>query len=397
MKKIKNGLAVSCLVLGSQHAFAHTEHNQNIRTELHAYSSFTYRSDAVVEPGQSYQIPGALLGGEAVPAEKGFNFDEALLEGTLNTAHHYYISGKLSAHNSDSIELENLWLTVPNIEYLASITLEVGKINSEVSPSANWHASQHPLSESSLLGDIYFGRHFNDMGLRLTRTIGFVHLGAEVFDGDNWPATSGEGSASAFLQLDFSWRDTMAKLRGWHMQSQANNRTDTRYTGSHSHGGNVVSSPSTEYFFTGNVDTSGVMAELSYGFTRGRVYLESEWIVAESEGDIANSTQRSFYENRYEGYRVLLGLNYAQHFLTMQYEEIALQNDLLSAVTSVFAEGANLVNNGFEPSRAVVSWSYQLNPDVRVRLEGVSEKTLSEEEITKVNVGLTWQRSLLGK
>lgn len=373
---------------------AHTEHNKNVTTSIHAYSSMTYRSDAVVGPGESYLIPGALMGGEALPGEKGLNFDEAILEGTLNTEHHYFVSAKLSAHSSDSIELENLWLTVPDIEYLASITLEAGKINSEVSNVANWHASQSVFSESSLLGDVYFGRHFNDTGLRVTRTMGVLSLGAELFDGDNWPASSGEGSAAAYAYTNFSLMGTFTKLGVWHMQSRANNRTDTRYNGSHSHGGNVVSSPSTEYFFTGDTNTSGVATEISYAFTRGRLYFEAEWIIAESEGEIANTTQSSLYENRYEGYRVMLGMNYANHFVHLQYEEIALQNDLLSPVTSVFAESANLVNNGFEPYRAIASWSYQLNPDVRVRVEGVSEKTVSDEELTKVNLGIVWQKSL---
>ena len=382
---------VACVV---NTASAHLEHNKNVRTEVKGYTSFTYRSDAVVEPGQSFQIPGALMGGEALPQEKGFNFDEALLEGTLNTEHHYYVSAKLSAHSADAIEVENLSITIPEISYLADSTVDIGKISTKASPIANWHASKSAFSESSLLGDVFFGRHFNDTGVRLERNFGFLLIGAEAFNGNNWPASPGEGTASAFLQTRFTFGEVVLQMSGWGMKSRAENRTDIRYTGSHSHGGNVVSSPSTEYFFSGDIDMAGAGVKATYRLSKGEIFAEGEWIQSESDGQIANSTQSSLYQNQYDGYRLALGLRYAKHMLELQYEEVALMNDLLSPVTSVFAENANLVNNDFEPSKGIMGWTYNLNNDVRLRLEAVSEKTVSMEEVNKINFGFVWQRSL---
>ncbi len=388
------GVTIPALSILASPSRAHIEHLEEIDTQVQALSSFTYRSDYVVEPGQPYLIPGALMGGEGVPSEKGFVFDEAQLKGQWKSPHHYYLEAKISAHASDEIEIENLAFVAPSVAVLGGATFEVGKLGTETTSTANWHSSQNIFSEPNLLGDVFFGRHFNDVGFRISRVLGPMRLGIEGYNGDNWPATSAKGTAAAFAQFDFRLALFDMSVDIWGMQSQAQDRTDTRYSAGHSHGGNIISSSSTNFFFAGDIAQYGGIARLKREFGDSEIRADFEWISSNAEGDIYNATQTSLYENLNEGVRIFLAYRLAKHTLSMQYEEIALQNDLLSPVTSLFAESANLINNGFEPSKTIVSWSYDITPETTLRIEGVTDNSLSDKGVNKINLGLKWQRVL---
>lgn len=376
-------------------AFAHMEQQPHIKTGVNAAASFTWRSDSVLEKTEPYLIPGALMGGESVHSAKGFNFDEALLGGTLTTAHRFYIDAKITAHTSDELQIENLAIVLPEIKNLGNGTLALGKLNSETTETASWHATSNRFSEASLLSDIFFGRHATDIGIRASGNIGVFRVGAEIFNGDSWPASKGEGSTSLFIQYDVSFANLDLSADFWGTQSHAKNRTDTRYSAGHSHGGTVISSPSTEYFFSGDIASLGAVLNIAYDIQTLGFYGQAEWISSKSEGDIRNTTQSSEYENQYDGYRLLLGATYGKHEVSAQYEEVVLENALLSPVSGVFAQNANLINNGFEPSKTLLGWRYQLNPELALRVEGVVDKSVSQDAVNKFNVGVIWKGSIL--
>ncbi|MBX2859160.1 MAG: hypothetical protein KTR17_10890 [Cellvibrionaceae bacterium] len=374
---------------------AHSLDTQQFKNQLTGLAAFTWRSQELVANNEAYLIPGALLGGEALPDHKGATADELQLAGVLATDSNYYVIANLSAHRRETPDIENLYLVAPNISYLANINLEVGQLTTEVSEIANWHAPQSDFSEASLLADIFFGRHFSDVGLRLSRTFSALHLGVEVFNGESWPASTGQGSASLFAQWQFNFNLGQFNFNTWGMQSQAKNRSDTRYSGGHSHGGTIVTSPSTNYFFDGETNSFGALSELNVNLGEFNVVAQFEWIRAQSEGELFSVSQRSLYENDYEGYRVHFSVARNKHRLSVRHEQVALLNNFLSPVASLFPQEANLVNNTFEPTKTIVAWSYQLNSDVRLRLEGLSEKTVSEHSEDKFNLGIVWRRDFL--
>lgn len=405
MKKIKPNTRFYFATIGaifgahSSPCLAHNEQSILPSTALNVSASTTYRDSSPTEAGEPWLIPGVILGGEALPPQKGFSLDDISLLGHYNINNTYSVSAKISAHghgNDNNIELENIWLTWDAKILRTHSYLEIGKITTQVSPSASYHASLSEFSESPVISDVFFGRHFNDMGIKLKFSQGIINAGVELWSGDTFPASGNEGAISAFFSIDPRWEKLQANLSAWTMNADALNRNDDRYGNGHSHGGINVESAASSVYFTGDTQMSGAHASLSYTFPWLKMNLETEFIQSSSDGTLKDDgSQTSLYDSHYEGFRNLVGLEIHNHTLNIQHEELSLDNTFLNAINLIFLNQTGLQNNGFNPGKLMVSWQWRFHPDFRFRWEYIQDSTISQDKLNRSAIGFIWHRRFI--
>ncbi|TYK66120.1 hypothetical protein [Colwellia echini] len=375
-------------------------------TSLKALAALTYRNNQIVPNGEIWQPNGFLIGGEAIPAEKGASLDDIQLQGYLNINHDYYVAAKLSGHSHDgesNVELENFWMGTEF--YLAEqrFQFEGGKMTTDVTETLNYHAATGIFSQSPLSAEVLFGGHFNDIGLRLAlidsmdeQLISDVSntgykLGIEVFNGDNFPASEGEGTVSLFSHVNYQYQNFSTTAKLWLMYSGAENRVDDRYSEGHNHGVTVID----ETYFTGDTFNTGVYLDATYDYQAWRFGTEFEWIQAQVDGQVFTTTQSANMESRYDAYRLLASVQRDLHSIYVEYEILTAQNKF-SQTTELFIDSIGLNNNGFEPNRFSVAWLYAFHPDFNLRTEWMRDESNNPSDVNDVfSIGIQWQYDIL--
>src|SRR5690606_13299209 len=155
------------------------------------------------------------------------------------------------------------------------------------------------FADASLTSDAFFGRHFHDDGIRLWRhqPDGFS-FGAEIWHGNAFPATPGNGAADLFANLHRQYGHLTLNVGGWLMLANAEHREDHRYSESHSHGGGGAAA---EIVFEGETRLAGLHALLDWKLAHARhLRLEAEWIALDTEGEIAYDTRHADLDSRYQ-------------------------------------------------------------------------------------------------
>jgi hypothetical protein len=374
---------------------AHTETNDQLSNYLYSSAAFSYRSDSSVSEGQPYLIPGAHMGGEALAYDKGGSLDDAQLAAGYCVNDNYQVSAVINAHEHNgnhAIELENFWLSAHYLQMPVELRFVIGKISSNITASANWHASQSRFSEASLMSDVFLGRHFNDIGVRSELRTHYGQLGVELWSGDSWPAANDDGAVSVYMKIQPSWLGSGSEIGLWGMNIDANNRSDNRYSEGHNHGSDITSSTS-EYNFNGDGDLTGAYLTLVLPLKPLTFLAEAEWIQAKSRGTLANDSQVTDYENNYTGSRFLLGLQYKDHTVLAQHEELAFDNNFFGDVPSAFINNANLMNNGFEPSKTTYAWHWKLQENLTLKL-AYTDLTIQSDVDHRdyTSVSLVWSK-----
>lgn len=395
-------------ILASINSFAHDTLEILPASSLTALGSITYRNSNAVEAGQAWQIPGVLLGGEALPSEKGLVMDDLQLLGHYKVNNTYSVSAKLSSHShgeENGLALENIGFTWDTANLLTGTFAELGRITTDTTRTAYYHAAESPFSEAPLLSDVFFGRHFNDMGAKFRYHPGPLSLGLEAWSGDAWPFSDNTWAHSAYIGIRSQWQGGEIQLRAWAMHGSAIYRSDQRYGNGHSHGGQNIQSPAADIGFTGDSEMSGVSMISQYDFGALQLKAEGEIIQSRAQGLLSNTTnQESAYESTYDGIRGLLQLQVQSHKFSIQYEELTLENIFLDAINLVFLEQTGLQNNGFSPSKTMATWMWQLHPDFALRVEWIDDQSRSSgntlndiptnDNDRRGGIGLVWQRRL---
>ena len=356
----------------------------------------TYRNNQINNNNNIWQPQGYLLGGEAVPSEKGLSLDDVQLLGYLNVNNNYYVASKISGHShsgENSIELENLWIGTEFYLSEQLIQLEAGKITTEVSDSLNYHSSTDTFSQAPLSTDILFGRHFNDLGARVTFINQNYKLGLELFNGENFPSTSGDGSISAYSHWNLEANNIKFSVKAWLMYSRAVLREDTRYSDEHSHGVNLDGL--IESFFSGDTLNSGLYVGATSVYENWRFHSEFEWINTQVDGQVFTETQNATMDSEQNAYRLTASLGRKNHSLHLEYEILSTKNQF-GQTTQTFVEQVGLSNNGFEPNRASIGWHYAFHPDFTLRTEWIKDESYEPGLINHiVSLGVQWRYNIL--
>jgi hypothetical protein len=402
LKCIKPIWLLSLLSIVYQPAMAHQKVSLSEQDSIKVFAAITYRNNQIVESGEVWQPQGFLVGGEAVPAEEGASLDDVQLQGYMNLNKEYYVAAKLSAHShsgENSLELENLWFGTEFQFSQQMFQVEVGKISTEVTDTINYHSATDIFSQAPLSADILFGRHFTDVGARVTlaNSINKLNIkykfGVELFSGDNFPATSGDGSISAFSHFSFQRQSFQSVAKLWVMYGKAEQREDVRYSEGHSHGvsvDNVVQS-----FFTGDTLSTGAYLGGTWEFDQWRFHGEFEWIQAQVDGHISTTTQSAYMDTVQNSYRLAIFVERKKHSIHLEYEILSADNQF-SQTTETFIEQIGLSNNGFEPNRLSAGWHYAFHPDFILRTEWMIDESNESSQVNSiVSLGIQWRYNLL--
>ncbi len=384
----------------SQFTLAHTNQAADQEpiqgTSVSAAASVTWRDNGVVESGSAWQIPGALMGGEALPVTENTTVDDVWIK-----LHHYSASGvygliEISSHEgTDSASLHHAMVGLRKPWQDVILRWEAGRSSALFSPSNTEHASERLFSETPLVYDVFFGRQYNDEGMRLRTSYGGFELGIESWRGAAFPATSGEngGAKDIYLQYTYNknaWQWTMGS---WWFQADAQQRTDQRYNSEHNHGSTVsITVPSTE--FSGTTETYGFFWRNQWQLSeRSAVNFDAEWLWSQVSGDLRDATRQAQLDSDWQGGWVQVAFNYEGHALALRQEKLILDNQLRGAAANQLALDSGLINDGHEPSRTTLLYGFKITPNLRLRLEWTQDES-SIEDIQRAAIGLVWQQAL---
>ncbi|TXH69149.1 MAG: hypothetical protein E6Q83_10365 [Thiothrix sp.] len=354
------------------------------------FSASTYSSQAKDVHGL-WRIPGLLMGGEALPNAKGAQLDDAHLwaryQWQPNTTVHAAI-GRHAGHTELSVE--NLYLDYQPPS-LKKLNLAAGLVDAKFSPNASSHPSTRELAETSLLAQAFWGDSIHDLGLQLDWQVHpQLKLGMELYDGDFFPASKGEGVQVLFAQTAQSWRQWQFKAGVWGLQAKALERADERYQVGHSHG-SAYTPP--DIRFSGDSALAGVWLESSLALSEKlQAHVDYEAVQAKTIGSLSETNYRAHYQAEHLGYAFNPSLAYGAWKLSYRFEKLSLDNRLTGAGAEVLAQDANLLNSR-QPQRQTLQLAWQAHKNLRLRAAYTQDETLPKVD-ERFSVGLVWQQVL---
>ena len=374
--------SIPALIIGlltSQIALSHEAESADkplVTTGLSVYLSYSYRDKSYLETDSEWQIPGALMGGEALPVEDDAALDDA-------TADYQYAFSpnngiQLSAeahggHGETEFKFSHYWyLHQWQLDDAKKLRIEVGRMAGIFTSGANWHASQDEYSEASLTSDIFWGRSLIDTGIRGSYFSGPWTLGLGLWQGHSWLADNGS-AGDVFAKYQGNVRAANYTINAWLLAAEADTRRDTRYFGGHAHGNVVVTSSDAN--FSGDIQAYGLDAELSIATsTASQLLLNINLAQLEQNGDLIESQRSTTLDSNYLSTQAGISWRRLQHELAARYEYITLDNTLSGSAAILVGRNTSLDNpNNIDPERSTLSYRYHHNKNLSLRVEWVDE------------------------
>jgi len=363
------------------------------QTHMTAKAAIVARSGDVLDTSY-YDLPGFFVGGDSIASDTGFALEDVQLLATKNVNDQYFVSAKLGGHQHQDevdLELENFWLGGQFLQNLLQV--EVGRMASEVTPTANYHAAQDAFTEAPLLADVFFGRHHKDVGVRATiRQSGF-ELGVELWDGQGWPS-GGRGSdltSALYTSWQLETRSHRIGFRAWGYNASVTERSDERFDSGHQH---AISDDVTAVSFTGDVQMFGGIVAYSYLGHQLVADTELEWINAKHDGEAFTDGHIGQVRNDTQGIRLKQSFTLAQHQVNLQYEILSVDNVFIDT-SELLARSLGLYNEGVEPSRWLINWRWQATEDIALVTEYLSERLVSKDRQNRLSAGIIWRWDFL--
>lgn len=387
--------ALCCIPIS---VFAHEQEHDTESSKtltIQAAASTTWNSKSAADNNGLWRIPGALMGGHALPAAKGGKIDDATLEAHYQASQRTRFQAAVGIHNDGSTkaELENLSVE-HHLNTRKPLSISAGVLEPEFSPSAHHHASTDTFADASLVADAFWGRSIHDKGVRIAgKPKPNLEVGAEVWNGDFFPATSGDGAQDVYVKWQHIHNDWDMAAGAWVMQAQANQRSDERYfDGGHSHATATTSLP-VDVKFTGDTQMAGSWFSVNAPERHGiRPQLRYEAAQTQADGQLIDTSHRADYASDHLAFAVTPSIRFRHYQLSYRYEKLSLANHLSGNGAQVLAEEANLITRA-NPNRHTLQWGWQASKHLGLRVAYIQDHTLAESD-QRVSVGLTWQDKL---
>ena len=337
-----------------------------------------------------------MMGGEAYPYDKGITMDDASLRATWRINESQFVRSSLSAHShsgSYDVQLEKLLIGHRLEDGDQAWVFKAGLMNSDITPSANWHSSTDSFTESPLLADAFFGRHSTDTGLSANYLTNHWNSGIAIWNGNAWPATAGQGSASIFSRFSQDYSGINVESGLWISLSNAELRADDRYVDGHNHGGSLTTATPADIRFSGDTTMAGLYANLLIPITPSlNSGLSIEMINSKSNGDLIDVSRQAQYETDHLGYAIQASLTMRSHTLLLRHEKLLLDNYLDGIAAPFLAEDAGLVSE-HEPERLTIGWEWYLSRQLTFKMEWIDDKTIVDSS-ERFAIGLSYNQTL---
>ena len=376
-------------------------HEDSHPLAIGASGSLTWNNQGAADANGYWRIPGALMGGDAEPANKDTTLNDALLWGRYRITPRTSLHGKLgtqaggtSSHHN-GINVENAYIRHQFTDKHA-ITGSIGKLEANFSPSAASHASTSTFAEAPLVADTFWGRSIHDKGAQLSaKPNKQTEIGIEAWQGDFFPATQDKSARDLYLKFTPEPRgDWQVQAGAWAMRADAKQRGDARYNDGHVHSGSLLAQPK-DVRFSGRTDLSGVWLNVNTP-KLGKLQPNLQYEIVQSKADgvltEASPARTANYQNDYVGYTLTPQLSKGRGTVSYRHEELVLDNHLSGAAAQVLAQDANLISSK-NPKRQTLQFKWQATPQWAWRVSYTRDHTLDKAD-SRVGVGLVWQDTL---
>ncbi|MDO6718516.1 hypothetical protein Q4575_03840 [Psychrosphaera sp. 1_MG-2023] len=376
-------------------SYAHESGVDETPTHLTLKTAMSFQNKATTD--EVWMIPGLLMGGESTPRLKGAAIDDTQLTGKLVLEDQVSVHGKIGFHQhagEGELSLEELWFNKIFQLNHSRLDVEIGLMATDITSTANHHASQSQFNTKPLLAQTFFGGHHKDTGVKSKYYWHKFQFGLEVWNGDSWPYTSSEGSKALYL----TYQDTIISIDAqsglWYSQGSALSRQDLRYSSDHNHS-NSTTLNTPENYFTGDIEMLGGFLKFTKSYSNALLLMtEFEIIESRQSGVFSDTSQSAKVKLQQTGYRGLFGLQWQNHSLVAQHEMLVVNNQFKNTTTA-FIEQQGLYNKNFEPKQTTITYNWQWQNKVTFRLETSYDQTMINSTQQVWSVGFTWQHNLL--
>lgn len=390
-------------VLVSNMVWCHEPSKINDPTRIDAKLAYGVQFSQLAPTDQAYLLPGIFLGGEASPDSAGAHLTDLQLTTRLNLPNNTFFSGKLGAHShqgAHQLEVENAWLGHYQTFGSHIIKLEAGLMATNVTPTANFHASADRYHFTPLLAEVFFGGHHQDSGVALSWYRAAFELGIEGWNGGSWPYVGNEGQTKIFAKYHGELLQLKTDIGLWASKGFAKDRSDTRYQShgaEHQHTSANLLTP--DGVFNGDVKQFGGYIKVGKSFKgvhdeQTSVFVEFEWIRNQHIGQLTTNNQSALIDVNNAGYAVTAGLSWSTHELSIQSAAIVVDNHF-SNTTALFVQSQGLMNDNDEPTRHTLSYRWRWQSNVALRFELMHNAVTEDRDEQVSAVGFTWHHNLL--
>jgi hypothetical protein len=381
MPKMISFLSLALLMLSSGQAAAHAASDLAWPAEglsIDAQASMFYRNNAVVRSDQIYRIPGALMGGEALPPPKGLSLDEAFLVPSFRRQDTYGFL-KIGRHmGGEELELDH---GLVGQQIRPGLAIEAGKMAADLTPFNGQHVLETLFTSRRLVYDALWGGQLNDEGLRIKTSLDGFEAGFELWKGKSFPARQKDTNKSAvdlYARYRVGFKDALLTLGAFAYQSQAELRDDSRYAAGHSHGSTITLDPS---YFSGDVATQGAFALFSAPIGQGwSAGAQGEISRMKQDGRLKDATHDASFTSTLIGLWGEASLTYRNDSVGLRSERLKIQNDLYGSGALVLAEKLELKGADRDPYRYSLSYQHRFTELIVSRIEWSKDTTTGDRK-----------------
>lgn len=319
-------------------------------------------------PGSGVSPPGLLLSEEAAYMDDGLSLQawSASLAHPLSASS--WVSAGVETHgghgssadHEPTIELETLALS-HIVESTRGQTwlFSLGRQSAAPQPWLNWHADSGIESVPSLLSDVFLARHRVDTGLKADLMLGGMRFGASLWNGDAWPATTGEGAVDLRANYLTTVNDLGVDAGVFISAAKAVDRGAD--DSSHSHSGD-----DTAIVFTGDSGLAGLSLGLSSDTHSDYLWsVQSAFLSSHESGDLTADAQQSGITSEVQGVRLHGQIEKAGRGIWLRHEWLSIDNHMDGAGGAAMAQSAGIADVQGRPARTVIGSWWDALPSVR--------------------------------
>lgn len=353
--------------------------------------SAAYRSESLVRSDEAWVIPGALMGGEALPSKSGISLDEVFLVPSFRRDQTYGFL-KVGRHlGSEDLELDHV---VVGHAFTPSLALELGQMAAIFTPFNGQHALDTSFSSRRLVYDAIWGGQYNDQGVRLKAHVLGFDAGIELWKGGSFPAQQSDTDRSAYdvyLRYSLDSASSRIQLGAYRYQAEAVRREDARYTAGHSHGTAITIDPS---YFDGNVAVHGLTILSRFSFDTFAFGFQGELSQMNQEGRLWDLTHEADFENETLGLWGEVFVSHASDTLSVRSERLKIKNDIYGSAAVILGQKLRLIDATEDPYRHTMSYEYRFSETIRSRIEWSKDFTTGDTKDI-VTLGAVWSDTLI--
>jgi len=329
---------------------------------------------------EAYELPGFMLGGEAGPGESGFALGHTELIADANVDDLFYGRLTVAVHEHDGeteVETEEAYGETLGLGH--GLTARFGRFFSGIGYLNDRHPHAWDFVDAPLVYRGLFGDQLRDDGVQVrwvAPTPVFLQFGAELTQGDRFPAAGGDAdAAAAFVKvggdvgISHSWQ---AGLSWWGADVAG------REGGGHGHDA-AHHGPA----FTGDSEVAGVDFVWKWAPrgnpARRNFKLQFEWFQRDEDGTLSeNGSVVGSYDGTQSGWYAQAVYQFRRGWrVGLRYDRLHADNSGTNA--EALAE-AGLDEEGHTPERASVMVDYARSETSRLRLQYNQDRSYPETD-----------------